>query len=83
MKKTETKCETKIKISKNGKLVGKHETSRVVGPSGLEHLELEEPSAGSAVKQSSRKSLKTKETEVRKKATKSKVSKASPNVKQK
>jgi len=32
MKKTETKCETKIKISKNGKLVGKHETSRVVGP---------------------------------------------------
>ena len=64
MKKTETKCETKIKISKNGKLVGKHETSRVVGPSGLE---LEEPSAGSAVKQSSRKSLKTKETEVRKK----------------
>ena len=48
----------------------KHETSRVVGPSGLEHLELEEPSAGSAVKQSSRKSLKTKETEVRKKSNK-------------
>ena len=70
----------KIKISKNGKLVGKHETSRVVGASGLELLE--ESSAGSAVKQSSRKSLKQKKLKLgKKKATKSKVSKASPNLK--
>ena len=69
----------KIKISKNGKLVGKHETSRVVGASGLELLE--ESSAGSAVKQSSRKSLKQKKLKLGKKETKSKVSKASPNLK--
>ena len=69
----------KIKISKNGKLVGKHETSRVVGASGLELLE--ESSAGSAVKQSSRKSLKQKKLKLGKKATKSKGSKASPNLK--
>ena len=55
----------KIKISKNGKLVGKHETSRVVGASGLELLE--ESSAGSAVKQSSRKSLKQKKLKLGKK----------------